>query len=173
MVCNKAIKLYDAYCRIFDRIGLDYRAVLRFRAPSAAVDHKNFMCSQTRGEDDIVFSDGSDYAANIEKAECVASGARLNPDEQMRKSKHRLKTIEALVNDFGIDIQKTVKTLIVRASDSCEVDFVALILRGDHTLNEVKAENHPMVRSPLTFATEKEIRAVMGAGPGSFRSSEL
>ena len=160
--------MYDAYCRIFDRFGLDYRAVLADSGAIGGSGSQEFHVLADSGEDDIIFSDGSEYAANIEKAECVASGTRQNPDEQMRKvDTPTQKTIEALVNDFGIDIQKTVKTLIVRASDSYEADFIALILRGDHTLNQVKAENHPMVRSPLTFATEQEIRAVMGAGPGS------
>ena len=77
------------------------------------------------------------------------------------------KTIDALVTDFELPIEQTVKTLIVRASKSCESDFVALIIRGDHSLNEVKAENHVKVASPLTFATENEIKKLMGAGPGS------
>ena len=76
------------------------------------------------------------------------------------------KTIDALVTDFELPIEQTVKTLIVRASKSCESDFVALIIRGDHSLNEVKAENHVKVASPLTFATENEIKKLMGARPG-------
>jgi prolyl-tRNA synthetase len=160
--------MYDAYCRIFDRFGLDYRAVLADSGAIGGSGSQEFHVLADSGEDDIVFSNGSDYAANIEKAECIASGTRQASEEEMRKIETPTqKTIEALVNDFGLAIEKTVKTLIVRASDVCESDFVALIVRGDHTLNEVKAENHAMVASPLTFATEAEIKSIMGAGPGS------
>jgi len=160
--------MYDAYCRIFDRFGLDYRAVLADSGAIGGSGSQEFHVLADSGEDDIVFSNGSDYAANIEKAECIASGNRLEPQEEMRKIETPTqKTIEALVTDFNLAVEKTVKTLIVHASDLCETDFVALIVRGDHTLNEVKAENHAMVASPLTFATESEIKAIMGAGPGS------
>jgi len=160
--------MYDAYCRIFDRFGLDYRAVLADSGAIGGSGSQEFHVLADSGEDDIVFSDGSDYAANIEKAECVASGTRAEPNVEMhRVETPTQKTIEALVQDFDLAIEKTVKTLIVRASDVCDADFVALIIRGDHTLNEVKAENHSMVLSPLTFATETEIQTVMGAGPGS------
>jgi prolyl-tRNA synthetase len=160
--------MYDAYCRIFDRFGLDYRAVLADSGAIGGSGSQEFHVLADSGEDDIVFSNGSEYAANIEKAECIASGNRLEPQEEMRKIETPTqKTIEALVTDFNLAVETTVKTLIVRASNLCESDFVALIVRGDHTLNEVKAENHAMVASPLTFATESEIKAIMGAGPGS------
>ena len=162
------LAMYDAYCRIFDRFGLDYRAVLADSGAIGGSGSQEFHVLADSGEDDIVFSNGSDYAANIEKAECVASGTRQTPGEAMRKVETPTqKTIEALVKDFDLAIEKTVKTLIVRASDLCGSDFIALIIRGDHTLNEVKTENHAMVASPLAFATESEIRSIMGAGPGS------
>ena len=160
--------MYNAYCRIFDRFGLDYRAVLADSGAIGGSGSQEFHVLADSGEDDIVFSNGSEYAANIEKAECVAQGSRQEPELEMHKVETPTqKTIEALVQDFNLPIDKTVKTLIVRGSDSCEAEFVALIIRGDHSLNEVKAENHAMVASPLTFATEEEIRRVMGAGPGS------
>ena len=162
------LAMYDAYCRIFDRFGLDYRAVLADSGAIGGSGSQEFHVLADSGEDDIVFSDGSDYAANIEKAECVASGTRQAPGESMRKVETPTqKTIEALIKDFDLAIENTVKTLVVRASDLCEAEFIALIIRGDHTLNEVKAENHAMVASPLAFATESEIRSIMGAGPGS------
>jgi prolyl-tRNA synthetase len=77
------------------------------------------------------------------------------------------KTIDELVKQFDLAIEKTVKTLIVKASDECDADFVALLVRGDHELNEIKAEKLPEVAEPLCFATEEEIRKVIGAGPGS------
>ncbi len=160
--------MYDAYCRIFDRIGLDYRAVLADSGAIGGSGSQEFHVLAESGEDDIIFSNGSDYAANIEKAACIASGTRKAPRDDMYKVETPTqKTIDALVTDFELPIEQTVKTLIVRASKSCESDFVALIIRGDHSLNEVKAENHVKVASPLTFATENDIKKLMGAGPGS------
>lgn len=160
--------MYDAYCRAFDRFGLNYRAVMADSGAIGGSGSQEFHVLADSGEDDIVFSTGSDLAANIEKAECIAEGERAAPTETLRRVETPTqKTIEALVADFDLPIEKTVKTLIVKASEAIDADFVALIIRGDHTLNEIKAENHPSVASPLTFATEAEVKAVMGAGPGS------
>ena len=118
------------------------------------------------GEDDIVFSTESDYAANIEMAEAVALGERQAATEELRiVDTPNAKTIATLVEQFNLPIEKTVKTLIVKGAE--EGKLVALLVRGDHELNEVKAEKLPQVASPLTFATEEEIRAAVGAGPGS------
>jgi prolyl-tRNA synthetase len=160
--------MFDAYCRAFDRFGLNYRAVLADSGAIGGSGSQEFHVLADSGEDDIVFSTGSDLAANIEKAECIAVGERKPPFESMREVETPTqKTIEALVADFDLPIEKTIKTLIVKANESIEADFIALLVRGDHTLNEVKAATHPAVASPLTFATEAEVRAVMGAGPGS------
>ncbi len=78
------------------------------------------------------------------------------------------KTIAELVEQFNLPIEKTVKTLLVKAVEGSSFPLVALLVRGDHELNEVKAEKLPQVASPLTFATEEEIRAVVKAGPGSW-----
>ena len=160
--------MYQAYCRIFDRLGLDYRAVLADSGAIGGSGSQEFHVLAESGEDDIVFSTGSDLAANIEKAECIARGSRPRPTESLREVETPTqKTIEALVRDFDLPIEKTIKTLICRASEAIDAAFVALVIRGDHTLNEVKAENHPAVATPLTFATETEVRSSMGAGPGS------
>ena len=160
--------MYDTYCRIFDRIGLDYRAVLADSGAIGGSGSQEFHVLADSGEDDILFSDTSNYAANIEKAECIGSGERFGAQEKLRKVETPTqKTIDSLVQDFDLAIEKTVKTLIVRASKLNDSDYVALVIRGDHSLNEVKAENHPMVSSPLNLATEDEIHRVMGAGPGS------
>lgn len=161
-------KMYDAYCRIFNRIGLDYRAVLADSGAIGGTGSQEFHVLANSGEDEIMFSNQSEYAANIEKAECIAIGRREPATEKLRRvDTPTQKTIEALVNDFGIEIIRTVKTLVVRASDDINAEFVAIIIRGDHTLNEVKAVNHAWIQSPLIFATESEIYNVMGAGPGS------
>ena len=160
--------MFDAYCRAFDRFGLNYRAVLADSGAIGGSGSQEFHVLADSGEDDIVFSSGSDLAANIEKAECIAVGERQAPTETLREVETPTqKTIEALVADFDLPIERTIKTLIVKASDAIDAEFVALLVRGDHTLNEVKAEKHAAVAAPLTFATEAEVRAVMGAGPGS------
>ncbi|MGY0217765.1 proline--tRNA ligase [Endozoicomonadaceae bacterium StTr2] len=163
------LNMHSAYCRIFDRLGLNYRPV---EADSGSIggskSHEFHVLAQS-GEDDIVFSDSSDYAANIEKAEAVApAGDRPAASEEMRLiDTPDAKTIASLVEQFDLPIEKTVKTLIVAAAEDCDADFVALMVRGDHELNEIKAEHLPEVAEPLRFATEEEIREIMGAGPGS------
>ena len=161
-------RMHDAYCRAFDRIGLDYRAVLADSGAIGGTGSQEFHVLADSGEDDIVVSTESHYAANIEKAQCIPEGTRAAPNEDLRRVETPTqKTIDALVQDFELPVTRTVKTLIVKATDGLEHAFIALIIRGDHTLNEVKAEHHPLIHSPLTFASESEVRSVMGAGPGS------
>ncbi|WP_458735355.1 proline--tRNA ligase [Zobellella taiwanensis] len=161
--------MYDAYSRIFERMGLDFRAVLADTgAIGGSASHEFHVLAQS-GEDDIAFSTESDYAANIEMAEALAPKAAADaPTRDMTLvDTPNTKTIADLVEKFGLNIEQTVKTLLVKASDETDAPLVALMVRGDHELNEVKAEKLPQVASPLTFATEEEIRAVVGAGPGS------
>ncbi|WP_020559051.1 proline--tRNA ligase [Thiofilum flexile] len=161
--------MYDAYTRIFTRLGLKFRAVQADTGSIGGNASHEFQVLASSGEDDIVFSNHSDYAANIELAEAVAVVTeRASPTEELRKvHTPNTKTIDALVTNFSLPIEKTIKTLIVKASDQIEAKFVALLIRGDHTLNEVKAEKQPEVASPLELATDEEIRAIMGAGAGS------
>jgi prolyl-tRNA synthetase len=162
--------MYDAYTRIFNRLGLDFRPVIADNGSIGGTGSHEFHVLADSGEDDIVFSDGSDYAANMEKAEAIpaplgSDALREAPREDMRLvDTPDTKTIAALVEQFGLPIEKTIKTLIVKGADG---QLIALLVRGDHELNEVKAENLPQVATPLTMASEEEIRAVVGAGPGS------
>ncbi|MCZ0926672.1 proline--tRNA ligase [Halomonas janggokensis] len=162
--------MYDAYTRIFNRLGLDFRPVIADNGSIGGTGSHEFHVLADSGEDDIVFSDGSDYAANMEKAEAIpaplgSDALREAPREDMRLvDTPDAKTIAALVEQFGLPIEKTIKTLIVKGADG---QLIALLVRGDHELNEVKAENLPQVATPLTMASEEEIRAVVGAGPGS------
>ena len=161
--------MYQAYSRIFERMGLDFRAVLADTgAIGGSASHEFHVLAQS-GEDDIAFSTESDYAANIEMAEAVAPKASADAatQELTLVDTPNAKTIAALVEQFGLAIESTVKTLLVKAADDQDAPLVALMVRGDHELNEIKAEKLPMVASPLTFATEEEIRAIVGAGPGS------
>ncbi|RTZ16139.1 proline--tRNA ligase [Vibrio aquaticus] len=161
--------MHDAYCKAFDRMGLEYRPVLADSGAIGGSGSQEFHVLAESGEDLIAFSTESDYAANIEKAEAAApAGERAQPTQEMTLvDTPNAKTIAELVEQFDMPIEKTVKTLFVKASDEVDADLIALIIRGDHELNEVKAENLPQVAAPLEMATEEEIRALIGAGPGS------
>ncbi|CAG8998478.1 MAG: Proline--tRNA ligase [Candidatus Celerinatantimonas neptuna] len=161
--------MFDAYCRIFDRLGLEYRPVLADNGSIGGNASHEFHVLAQSGEDDIVFSDMSDYAANIEKAEALApTTERPAPTKALELiDTPNAKTIDELVEQFKLPITQTVKTLVVVASEESESDLIALMIRGDHTLNEVKASHHPKVAEPLQFATEAQIQDSIGAGPGS------
>lgn len=161
--------MFNAYCKIFDRLGLEYRPVIADGGSIGGSSSHEFHVLAQSGEDAIVFSTESDYAANIEKAEAVAPNIELAaPTAEMELvDTPNAKTIAELVSEHGVAIEKTVKTLFVKASDEVESDLIALIIRGDHELNEIKAESLIEVTAPLEFASEAEIRALVNAGPGS------
>jgi prolyl-tRNA synthetase len=161
--------MHQAYTNIFTRLGLDFRPVIADNGSIGGTGSHEFHVLAESGEDDIAFSDSSDYAANTEMAEALApTFKRPTPSADMvLVDTPNAKTIDELVAQHGLPIEKTVKTLIVAASEECEADFVALLVRGDHELNEIKAEKQPWVASPFRFATEEEIRNVVKAGPGS------
>ncbi|AZR42724.1 proline--tRNA ligase [Marinobacter salarius] len=163
--------MHRTYCAIFDRLGLDYRPV---EADSGAIGGSashEFHVLASSGEDAIVFSTDSDYAANIEKAEAVApAGDRSSPSEEMAEvATPEQRTIEAVATFLNVDASRCAKTLLVKAEedDKGHSGLIALILRGDHTLNEIKAENLPDVAEPLTMATDEEIEQVVGCKAGS------
>jgi prolyl-tRNA synthetase len=161
--------MHDAYCKAFDRMGLDYRPVLADSGAIGGSGSQEFHVLAESGEDIIAFSSESDYAANIEKAEALApaSEAAAPTQEMTLVDTPNAKTIAELVEQFELPIEKTVKTLFVKASDEVDAPIIALIIRGDHELNEVKAENLPQIAAPLEMASEEEIRELIGAGPGS------
>lgn len=167
--------MYDTYCRIFDRLGLDYRPVLADTGAMGGRASHEFQVLADSGEDYIAFSDTSGYAANIEMAEAVApAGERLAPTADLRLvDTPDARTIEQLVDQFDLPIEKTVKTLVVEAEDDIEGGLIALLVRGDHELNDVKAEKLPQVKAPLTLASEEKIRQAIGAGPGSLGPVKL
>ena len=161
--------MHDAYCKAFDRMGLDYRPVLADSGAIGGSGSQEFHVLAESGEDLIAFSTESDYAANLEKAEALApaDSAPAPTQEMTLVDTPNAKTIAELVEQHGLPIEKTIKTLFVKASDEVDAPIIALLVRGDHELNEVKAENLPQVAAPLEMATEEEIRALVGAGPGS------
>ena len=162
-------KMYQAYCNIFERLGLDYRPVIADTGSIGGDASHEFHVLADSGEDDIAFSTDSDYAANIEKAEALAptAAAQAPTQELTLVDTPNARTIAQLVEQFNVGIEKTVKTLIVKASDEIDAEYVALIVRGDHELNEIKAEKLPQVAEPIEMASDEAIKDIMGAGPGS------
>ncbi len=164
--------MYQAYSNIFTRLGLDFRPVLADTgAIGGAVSHE-FHVLAASGEDAIVFSDESDYAANIEKAEALAPTtarpvATAAKTEVATPNAGSIAEVSALLKVPASQIVKTLLVHAAKADDKAPQTLVALVLRGDHELNEIKADKHPLVASPLTFATEAEILAATGANAGS------
>ncbi|MDR7119418.1 proline--tRNA ligase [Rheinheimera soli] len=182
--------MYQAYCNIFTRLGLDFRPVLADTGAIGGSMSHEFHVLAASGEDAIVFSDGSDYAANIEKAEALPPQGQ-RPAASQNKTEvatPNAKTIEEVSAFLTVDASAIAKTLLVQLNPELSFDelkvlladadaetlentwrskVVALVLRGDHDLNEIKAEKHPLVASPLQFASEEDVIAVTGAKPGS------
>ncbi len=162
-------QMYDVYSRIFTRTGLRFRSV---EADSGAIGGNKsieFHVLADSGEDLIAFSDKSDYAANVElTALSKPEGSSAAPEEDLRTvDTPDAHSIEELVNGYGVAVEKTIKTLVVRATEENGDGLVALLIRGDRSLNPLKAAKLPQVASPLEFASDTEIREVIGAGPGS------
>ena len=168
-------EMHSTYCKIFDRIGLDYRPVQADTGSIGGNASHEFHVLADSGEDDIAFSSNSDYAANTELAEAVAPTTECPSATQDMTlvDTPNAKTINELVEQFEVNIDKTIKTLIVHADEEGENTLIALLVRGDHELNEIKAEKLAGVASPLCFATDEEIRAAIGAGPGSLGPVKL
>ncbi len=158
-----------AYTQIFTRFGLTFRAVQADSGSIGGDASHEFHVLAESGEDAIAFSTDSDFAANVELAQAIPSlSERAAPTEEMRLvDTPNTKTIAALVDNFDMAIDKTIKTLIVKASDDIDSGLVALLVRGDRDLNPIKAEKCLEVATPLCFADEGEIRSAIGAGPGS------
>ncbi|MEW8438992.1 MAG: proline--tRNA ligase [Candidatus Thiodiazotropha taylori] len=162
-------QMHQAYSRIFSRCGLDFRPVAADTGSIGGNASHEFHVLAESGEDAIAFSDRSDYAANIELAEAVAvAQADSDGDQPMSLvDTPDAKTIQELVEQFNQAIDHTVKTLVVKAAEESDSSLIALLVRGDHELNEIKAEKLEEIASPLCFASEEEIRDSLGAGPGS------
>jgi prolyl-tRNA synthetase len=156
--------MHQAYCNIFDRIGLTYRAVLADSGAIGGSGSHEFHVLAESGEDAIAFSGGSDYAANVEKATSMLSTEKAQPTQNMEEvHTPAVRTMDQICELLNIKANQGVKTLIVKGEQS----LVALVLRGDHQLNEVKAAAHSLVSYPLVFATDAEIIESLGTTPGS------
>jgi prolyl-tRNA synthetase len=162
-------QMHATYCRIFERCGLDFRPVAADTGSIGGSGSHEFHVLAESGEDAIAFASGSSYAANVELAEALAPADAAHPPtrDMEEVDTPNARTIAELVEQFGQPIEKTLKTLIVVAAEGADAELVALIVRGDHELNAIKAEKLPLVAEPLEMASEQQIRAAVGAGPGS------
>ncbi|MCP5409008.1 MAG: proline--tRNA ligase [Chromatiaceae bacterium] len=165
--------MHETYSRIFTRCGLRFRAVQADSGAIGGSSSHEFHVMADSGEDAIAFSSEGGYAANVEKAEALAPAAphaapHAAPAQELRMvDTPNARTIQDLVEQFQQPIEQTIKTLVVAASEAQESKLIALLVRGDHELNEIKADNLPQVASPLRFATDNEIEQAIGASPGS------
>ena len=152
--------MYDAYCRIFTRLGLNFRPVQADTGSIGGSGSHEFHVLASSGEDDIAFSTESDYAANTEMAEAILVGKRAEPTQALTYvDTPTQKTIADVSTFLNTDPAQSVKALLVQgvADEKGHVPVVALFLRGDHELNEIKAEKHPLIASPIEFATDAQI----------------
>lgn len=162
--------MHQAYCNVFDRIGLDYRPVRADTGSIGGAYSHEFHVLADSGEDDIAFSDSSDFAANIELAEaiCLKEKADAPTQEIAEVFTPDCKTIAKVAEFLTLDVTSTVKTMLVKAIDQDnQPSIVALVLRGDHNINEIKVEKLPGIVVPFEFADEADIIAKIGCAPGS------
>ena len=158
--------MFDAYRRIFRRLGLRFRAVeAATGAMGGSVSHEMHVMAES-GEDELVFCPACDYAANVELAPVLPpEDTRPAPAGAMtRVDTPGVRTMEDLEETLDVPLSRCVKTLLVAGTDE---PVVGLLLRGDHDLNELKAERHPAVAEPLTMAQPDAVRKATGCGPGS------
>jgi prolyl-tRNA synthetase len=157
--------MYRAYTAIFERLQLKFRAVRADTGSIGGSASQEFHVLADSGEDAIAFSDGDDYAANLEMAEALAPATpRGAPTAVLQKvATPKVRTIDDLTNFLGVTADKCMKTLLVEGDQG---GAVAMIVRGDHELNAVKAQKLPGVASPLRMASVEAVLATAGCEPG-------
>lgn len=165
-------QMHQAYTSIFSRMGLNFRPVLADTGSIGGSGSHEFHVLADSGEDAIAFSDQSEFAANIEKAEALApSQERAAPEADLNEvatpDQH---SIEEVSSFLKLETQQVLKTLLIEGEDG---DLVALVLRGDHQLNEIKASKLDAVAEPLKFASEARIQEALGCKPGSLGPTGL
>ena len=160
-------QMHEAYCRIFTRLGLNFRSVLADTVAIGVSASHEFHVLADSGEDDIAFSSGSDYAANIEMAEAIPpAGERAAATQPINTvDTAHSKTIDEVSIQLDVSPRQIVKTLLVKGIN--EGELVALVVRGDHELNEVKAEKLSQVASPFSLASDDEIKQAVNCSTGS------
>ena len=159
--------MYDAYCRVFGRLGLNFCPVAADTGSIGGTGSHEFQVLAESGEDVIAYSDASDYAANVELAQTLPlSGSRAAAQKHLEKvHTPEVKTIAQLVDFLQIPVETTLKSIVVEGEN--EGELVLLLLRGDHEFNDIKAEKLAGVKSPLAMAQPEHILAAFGANGGS------
>ncbi len=159
--------MYDAYCRVFGRLGLNFRPVAADTGSIGGTGSHEFQVLAESGEDVIAYSDASDYAANVELAQTLPlSGSRAAAQKNLEKvHTPEVKTIAQLVDFLQIPVETTLKSIVVEGEN--EGELVLLLLRGDHEFNDIKAEKLAGVKSPLAMAQPEHILTAFGANGGS------
>lgn len=160
--------MYQAYTNIFSRLGLEFRAVIADTGAIGGSASHEFHVLAESGEDAIAFSSGSDYAANVEKAEAQRPATQpAEPSQTLEKiATPHTKSIEEVCQQLSIKSNQTLKTLIVKGANE-DNPVVAVCLRGDHQLNELKVEKHALVATPLSMADDTAIKTAVGCSVGS------
>jgi prolyl-tRNA synthetase len=172
---NTYEKFYQAYTTIFSRLGLTFRAVLADTGSiGGSVSHEFHVLAET-GEDLLAYSNQSDYAANIEMAPAIpAKETEQSPPltaETFVKTPG-IKTVEGQADYLKVKTKQILKTLLVKGR-SKEHPVVALLIRGDHELNPLKAEKLPLIAAPLTMASLEEVEKIAHTGPGFVGPKDL
>lgn len=165
-------KMHAAYSNIFTRLELNFRAVEADSGAIGGSQSVEFHVLADSGEDEIAFSDQSDYAANVEKASALVSDKRAESSGAATEklATPDVKTIKDVSDHLGVAMNQCIKTMLVKGA---EEPVVALLLRGDHQLNEIKASNHPLVASPLTLVNDAAIKSLASCGAGSVGPIDL
>ncbi len=161
--------MYDTYHRIFNRLGLKFRAVAADTGSIGGTGSHEFHVIAETGEDDIAYCPASDYAANVELAEALAPATPRPAASAALTKVHTpgVKTIDELAAFLKLPASSTVKAIVVDGDEASGNKPVLLLLRGDHELNEVKAQKVAGIKNPLTFAAPADILAAFGANAGS------
>ena len=167
--------MHETYTRIFTRLGFTFRAVEADSGNIGGNSSHEFHVLADSGEDEIVFSSDSDYAANLDMASALAPAQKRPAAQEQKKliETPNTSSIDEVCSLLKVPAEQTIKTLLVlgengKQNDSgAEAPMVALIVRGDHQLNEIKAAKLPGVQAPLSFAPEERISKELSCKPGS------
>lgn len=160
-------RMFDTYCRIFDRLGLEYRAVAADTGAIGGSRSHEFQVIADTGEDAIVYAPEGGYAANIELAVCLPpkAGRPAASKAMVEVATPGTTTCDAVAQMLGLPVTATIKSVVVRTQDPSQ-PLLMVLLRGDHTLNEVKLGKHPMVGADWRLASAEEIQSGLGAPVG-------
>lgn len=173
-------QMHSTYCKIFERLGLEYRPVIADSGNIGGSMSHEFHVLADSGEDEIVFSSDSAYAANMEMAQGELADKDFSANEEKKAKATPIDTpnvhsIEDVATLLAIEPRRLIKTIIVQANidEQHPTGLVALVMRGDQEINSIKAEKHPLVASPFTLADDALIESVLHCKPGSIGPVDL